>query len=139
MKKERSYGAVVLNDRNEFLLIRHRYGGHWDFPKGHKEKGETDRETALREVFEETGLTLEIGEERIFQSAYSPKEGVDKVVEFFVGRGVGDVVVQEKEITDFGYFTYEEALEKITYETSKEVLRQVKTYLDSNIIQPGEK
>jgi tRNA nucleotidyltransferase (CCA-adding enzyme) len=139
MKKERSYGAVVLNDKNEFLLIRHRFGGHWDFPKGHKEKGETDRETALREVFEETGLTLEIGEEQIFQSAYSPKEGVDKVVEFFVGRGVGDVVVQEKEITDFGYFTYEEALEKITYDTSKEVLKQVKAYLDSDILPSGEK
>lgn len=139
MKKERSYGAVVLNEKNEFLLIRHRYGGHWDFPKGHKEKGETDRETALREVREETGLTLEIGEERIFQSAYSPKDGVDKVVQFFVGRGVGDVVVQEKEITDFGYFTYEEALEKITYDTSKEVLRQVKAYLDSRIIPPAGK
>lgn len=139
MKKERSYGAVVLNEKEEFLLIRHRYGGHWDFPKGHKEKGETDRETALREVLEETGLNLELGEERIFRSTYSPREGVDKVVEFFVGRGVGEVRVQEKEVTDFGYFSYEEALEKITYDTSKDVLRQVKAYLDSRTIPPGKK
>ena len=61
MKREKSCGAVVYrynNDVLEVLLIRHRFGGHWSFPKGHVEEGENEFQTALREVKEETGLTM---------------------------------------------------------------------------------
>ena len=50
IEKERSYGAVVINEKREFLLIKHRNGEHWDFPKGHKEDGESSEDTALREI-----------------------------------------------------------------------------------------
>ena len=53
-------GGVVTNSRGEYLLIE-RYG-RWDLPKGHQEKGEDLRETALREVWEETAVEgLKIG------------------------------------------------------------------------------
>ena len=46
-------------EQYDLVLLRHRFGGHWSFPKGHVEAGETERQTALREVKEETGLTVE--------------------------------------------------------------------------------
>ena len=58
MKKEKSCGAVVYRETGEqieILLIRHKNGGHWAFPKGHVEKKETEEDTALREIREETG------------------------------------------------------------------------------------
>ena len=57
MKQEKSCGCIILNEKNEVLLIHHN-AGHWDFPKGHVEEGETEVQTAIREVKEETGLTL---------------------------------------------------------------------------------
>ena len=60
MKKEKSCGAIVYREKDgvEILLIKHKNGGHWAFPKGHVENKETEEETALREIREETGLTL---------------------------------------------------------------------------------
>ena len=63
MKKEKSCGAIVYRQRDswvEVLLICHKNGGHWAFPKGHVEKQETEEETALREIREETGLTVKL-------------------------------------------------------------------------------
>lgn len=47
-------GGLVSNRRGDFLLINRN--GLWDLPKGHQEQGEDIRETALREVTEETGV-----------------------------------------------------------------------------------
>ncbi len=57
-----SCGAVVLRKNQgtwETLLIATR-NGHWSFPKGHQEFGETEQETAQREILEETGVTIQI-------------------------------------------------------------------------------
>ena len=59
MFKEFSCGAIVYKMRNcepVFLLVNSRKNGLWGFPKGHVEKGESELETATREIFEETGI-----------------------------------------------------------------------------------
>ena len=64
MKREFSAGVVVFSMRNktiEYLLL-HYASGHWDFPKGHIEKGETKQETALRELKEEAGMSAQLCE-----------------------------------------------------------------------------
>ena len=61
MPKEKSVGAILFHEENEkplFLLLL--YGaGHWDFPKGHVEEEETENQTMIRELQEETGLAAE--------------------------------------------------------------------------------
>ena len=56
-------GAVVWNPRREIVLIRRGKEprlGQWSIPGGHLEWGEALHRAALREVLEETGLTVEI-------------------------------------------------------------------------------
>ena len=62
LRYERSCGAIVFREINEelrVLLVQHS-ASHWSFPKGHVENGESDCETAIREVKEETGIDIEI-------------------------------------------------------------------------------
>lgn len=55
-------GAICINTRGEVLLVRGRLGGKWSFPKGHKKRGESDLQCALRELWEETGIIPESDE-----------------------------------------------------------------------------
>ena len=58
---EKSCGAIVYRRHHgnlEILLIKHVNSGHWSFPKGHVEEGETEVETATREIKEETGIEV---------------------------------------------------------------------------------
>ena len=87
MREEKSCGAIVFRcpaDKLEVLLLKHR-NGHWDFPKGHVEPGESEQETALREVREESGLTVEIAGAGFRQLIrYSPARDSMKDVVFFI-------------------------------------------------------
>lgn len=62
--KQKSAGVVILNDRNEILLVREKgspgqqKAGLWHIPSGTVENGENPQDTAVREAFEETGLSM---------------------------------------------------------------------------------
>lgn len=69
MLNEKSCGALVYrkyHGNTEILLIKHLNSGHWSFPKGHVEEGETEVETAIREIKEETGIDVMIDQSFIF-------------------------------------------------------------------------
>ena len=93
MKKEKSCGAVVYRQGEtgvEVLIIKHKNGGHWAFPKGHVEKKETEPETALREIKEETGLKVELDTGFREMVTYSPKPNVMKDVIYFAAKAKKD-------------------------------------------------
>ncbi len=78
MKKEKSCGAIVykyLDDELYILLVRHNVG-HWSFPKGHMENYESEEETSLREVKEETNLDILLNNNYRYCTSYSPKKGL---------------------------------------------------------------
>lgn len=123
MKYEKSCGAIVL-DGGKILVIQ-QAEGHWGFPKGHVEAGETEVQTAIREIKEETNYDVEVNENFRYVETYSPKEGVEKDIVFFVAKKVaGDMRPQEEEVQNILWLTYEETLERLTYENSKEILKK---------------
>ena len=130
-KKEKSCGAVPVNEKGEYLVLKH-YGGHWDFPKGHVEHGETEEETALREVFEETGLNADLipGFREVI--TYNIRGKVDKDVVFFIGRiksDSGKVELQLSEVSEFKFLPYDEARKLVTFETNRSVLDKADAFL----------
>ena len=122
MKKEKSCGCIVINEKDEVLLIHHN-AGHWDFPKGHVEDGETEIQTAMREVKEETNLDVEVNEKYRYTTKYSPKEDVMKEVIYFLAKNINNnKQAQLEEVSEVKWFKSDEALNKITYDTSKDIL-----------------
>lgn len=126
MKKEKSCGAIVYRDEPErqILLIKHKNGGHWAFPKGHVEHDETETQTALREIQEETGLTVEIDTSFRKLVTYSPKENVIKDVVYFAAKlKAGIPARQPEEVMEIMWATPAQALQLVTYKNDKEVLQ----------------
>ena len=117
MKKEKSCGAIVYRQRDswvEVLLICHK----------NVEKQETEEETALREIREETGLTVKLNTAFRHMVTYSPKPGVLKDVIYFAGKvSGGDQKAQEEEVIGMKWETPQQALASVTYENDQETLR----------------
>ena len=125
----------VIDGRREFLLVQHK-AGHWAFPKGHPDKGETHLETALRELEEETGIgRVVIDESRTFEEAYSftKRSGkhVIKRVLYYVGEvGMGHSVrVQASELSDYAWGDADETRERMSFDEGRRLLGAVLAYL----------
>ena len=124
MKYEKSCGAVIFND--DKVLVIQQVKGHWGFPKGHVEPGETEIETAKREIKEETNLDVQINEKYRYVEHYSPEEGIEKDVVFFVAERIGgEIKVQEEEVKQTEWLLPEDALERVTYDSSKRILENI--------------
>ena len=120
-------------DEAEYLLIQHN-AGHWAFPKGHAEAGETPLVSARREFTEETGITaFDVIETISFQERYdiqTPHQVIQKVVTFFPAfLDKGTVTIQEEEIADYRWQTYSATQALITYDASVQLIREVYDYL----------
>jgi 8-oxo-dGTP pyrophosphatase MutT (NUDIX family) len=135
MKKEKSCGAVVykyINKELYILLLKHNMG-HWSFSKGHIENEETEVETALREIKEETNLDVKIDDSFRKVITYSPKENIIKNVVYFIATPINNnVVVQEEEISKIEWFSCEKAKKIITYAEDYEVLIEAIKYLETD-------
>ena len=85
LREEKACGAVIIRD-NKVLLV-YQQNGFWGFPKGHIEEGETEVETAKREVEEEVGLEVEIDEAKRFTFSYIIKDSkIHKTVVLFLAK-----------------------------------------------------
>lgn len=133
MNYEKSCGAVVIYRKNKlkYLLIFNKKGnasGHWGFPKGHMEEGETELSTAKREIFEETGLSPEFIDSFRVVSHYCPRPGVEKDSVYFLAEATDDnVTIQASELADYRWCTFDKALDIITYD--HEILKQAHDFL----------
>lgn len=126
MKHEKSCGCIIINDKSEVLII-HSNLGHWGFPKGHIEEGETEEQTAKREVKEETNLEIIIDTNYRYKIEYSPKENVMKEVIFFLAKNItNNIKPQLEELQEVKWLPLEEAIDYITYPDEKAVLEQLK-------------
>ena len=132
--EERSAGAVVYRETGKgrlYLLLQN--AGRWDFPKGGVEKGESELQTAVREVEEESGITdlsFIPGFRKVIEYFYR-REGKNihkQVVYLLASTGDGSVKISF-EHQGFGWFPYHEALLKASYDNSKKTLTEAEQYV----------
>lgn len=144
MKRARviSFGVVPIHEsvNGPRVLLVEQYGAqgtHWGFPKGQTELGEQPIQTALREAKEEAGITIaEVVEEAHYTVNYSftyEDTIVDKTVTYFLGFvAQPGLALRQSEIKDGAWFTFEDALKKLTYMNTKDILENVIEYLDEH-------
>lgn len=139
--KEKSAGIVIfyMGRKEPLFLLLHYPQGHFDFPKGHIEKGEDPLTTALRETEEETGLkSLRIieGFEEKIHYFYKFKETLHyKEVVYFLAESNTKEVKLSYEHKGFKWLPYKKALKTITFDNSKNILKKAFRFLkDKNIL-----
>ena len=137
LQYEKSCGAVVYcqkdNDIKYLLVCEH--GGYWVFPKGHMEAGESEHETALREVKEETGLDVTFVDDiRIKDEHNLAREGrpntIKQTIYFLAYYEDQTFVPQESEISQIVLLDYEAAMTTLQFDSFKRILTQAHDFLE---------
>jgi len=139
MKYDHSYGIIPLRiSKGEWhvLIVQHN-SGHWAFPKGHANAGESHQQAAERELEEETGLTVKsylisetLKEEYMFRWN---GELIKKEVVYYVAEVKGKVSLQVEEIKDSQWILLKEAEEKMTFKEGKALCHEVLKLLPPNL------
>jgi len=132
MLEERSAGTILYQESTSgktYLLLNYP-SGHWDFVKGNIEKGETFKQTVLREVREETGITdidfVEGFEDKVEYHYQRNGQVIHKEVVFFLASTKTNDVVLSHEHRDYIWLNFNDALKKLTYKTAQKLFKKVK-------------
>ena len=126
MKYEKSCGAVIFRKAEGWnvLLIRHTKGRHVSFPKGHVEPGETESQTAEREILEETGLRVRVDKRYRAENRYNIRPDIQKLVVIFAAVTEQEAITpQPEEIAEAFWLPVEQAAERLTYERDRKIMR----------------
>ena len=125
MKYEKSCGAVIIKENN--ILLIEQKSGFYGFPKGHMEEFESEKETAIREVKEETNLDIEILSDLSFPLSYLQKSDMTKEVVYFLARPINEEVrIQESELSGYEWVNIDEVGNKLTFDNMKEIWKLIK-------------
>lgn len=136
MKTEKSCGAVVFTRENEeirYVIIQSKEG-IFGFPKGHMECGETEEETALREVWEETGLQVKLlkgfrtEDSHLIHRPRKP-DVMKHIVYFLAEYADQQPVAQETELMAIHLMDYDTAMSAFQFESSRRILNEADHYL----------
>ena len=132
---ERSFGVIPIQSMNGFphvLMVQHQKG-HWGFPKGRAEEGEKPRETARRELLEETGLKVRSWlSPHQFQEEYQfERDGrhIHKEVLYFPALVYGTLRLQQEELKESAWLKASELSSKATFPEMKNLTMQIVLWL----------
>jgi bis(5'-nucleosidyl)-tetraphosphatase len=137
MIEETSAGALVFRDdpirSARLFLVLHYPAGHWDFPKGAVEKGETEEQAAKREIFEETGIRVDgflPNFRKEIEYYYRRQSNLShKRVIFFLAQTSESKVRISFEHSGYDWLTYDQLQRRLTFENAKNVLREANAFL----------
>lgn len=126
----RAAGGVVWRtgrSGREIVIVHRPKYGDWSLPKGKLHPGESWEQAALREVTEETGHTVELGEP-LGQVEYPARENGDrppyrKVVRYWVMRSLGGRFTPASEIDEVRWLPAPEAIQALTHDHDRELVR----------------
>ena len=141
--REKSVGAVIfrrvkLGSRTAtlyLLLHYHQNDNYWDFPRGGVEPGETEQQTALREIREETGLRHDdlrfVDGFRAAIHYWYEMDGTrrSKDAVYFLAESRSDTVVLSKEHLGFTWAEYDDAVKMFKFDNARSVLAQARDFL----------
>ncbi|NDC31971.1 MAG: NUDIX domain-containing protein [Bacteroidetes bacterium] len=125
-----SYGIIPIyknsDGKSEYLVVRN-HGGFWGFPKGKPENNEKPVQSAVREAYEETGITVSDSElKSSIEYSYIMTSGQKKIVTLFpVYVESRNVKLQNKELQNFKWASLDEALELIDIDGLKNQLKDL--------------
>lgn len=151
-QRENSAGVIIYfleNNIPQYLLL-HYPSGHWEFAKGHIEKGEKPEQAALREVYEETGISdIEIipgfkeYAKYFFRKSYGlvgddkkKAPWVFKLVTFYLAETKNKEVMISKEHQGFIWLPYDEAIKKARSKNAKMLLNKASNFI-KNVSEKG--
>ena len=125
--------AIIIKDGQVFASKR-GYGefkGWWEFPGGKVEPGETNEEALIREIKEETQLELPIDTSFNVYTEYDLPNGNRKQMTLYTAEldNHEDIHLQVAEIKNYGWFSYQDARQQLTYDNLRMLLDQVNDHL----------
>ncbi|MEM2873952.1 MAG: NUDIX domain-containing protein [Candidatus Nanoarchaeia archaeon] len=140
MIREKSAGCVVFREEKgkRFYLLLYKaasgqYKESWAFPKGLVEKSEEEKDAAIREVQEETGIKdLEFFpgfREKIHYIYRKEGELVSKDVIYLLARTSQAYVKVSSEHAGYEWLPYEDAIKRLTFKSDKDILEKAEAYL----------
>ncbi len=135
MTTEKSCGAIVFTKENELFkyVIICSKEGIFGFPKGHMEGAETEAETALREIYEETGLSVRLIDDFRAEDTYTfirNNETRLKHIVYFLGEySKQNPTPQETELSSIHLMDYETAIAAFQFDSSKRLLTEAHSFL----------
>lgn len=138
---EKSCGAVLFTQQQEkrlYILIKNM-SGHVGFPKGHVEFGEDEHATAIREIYEETGVNARLirGFRETYHyliNGYVRKEAVYFTAPFRPEEVRMDIM----EISEYKLVTYEEAMKILNYPHDRNILRKANDFISGYLAAKSE-
>lgn len=136
MPREISAGVILFRRAPEpYYLLLHYESGHWDFPKGHIERGEDAQQTARRELKEETGISevsFVDGYKQTLRYFFRQKGiGVFKIVIFFLAETEQSEISLSHEHIGFDWLPYDLAMSRLTFKNSQDLLAKAHAHLQT--------
>ena len=120
----RAAGGVIFRGElaePEIVIVHRPRYDDWTFPKGKVESGETDEQTAHREVLEETGFDCELGDE-LPSISYRDHKDRSKIVRYWVMNVQRGTFEANDEVDVLEWVSPVEAVERLTYDHDVDVL-----------------
>ncbi|OQY47041.1 MAG: hypothetical protein B6242_06020 [Anaerolineaceae bacterium 4572_78] len=137
MKKilKKACGAVIFRRENNqilYLTVLYKSGlDYWGLVKGHVESGETEHETAKREIAEEVGLTnLTFYDGFRIEGKYNPTPNIKKLVVFFLAEAhTAKITLQLSEQVDYRWLPFEDMMKQLKYKQNRKFVRKADAFL----------
>ncbi len=135
MFQEKSCGAIVFLKKKEEVnyLLLHYGAGHWDFVKGNVEPNESEKDTVVRELKEETGIAdpqfIESFKEEVAYFYRRQGTTIHKKVVFYLIETHTEKVELSFEHVGYAWLNYQGAMEKLTFKNAKDILQKAHEFL----------